>query len=177
MIKQECEAPGSDNDELYYDAEAEERDQALESEMPSNKDEYYRNNQIVGVASGWKCRSLIPIHKFIRMLDKNGHDATRTVDLNEDTYEQDIIELTCKKEEKLQGIDQQRKAKTEKNLIPLKFQIQDGKLESWQDRINSRDIEYGKKGWLDELMGQLPYKEDMNFTVDVDALKKMDVVK
>ena len=71
MIKQECEAPGSDNDELYYDAEAEERDQALESEMPSNKDEYYRNNQIVGVASGWKCRSLIPIHQFIRMLEKN----------------------------------------------------------------------------------------------------------
>ena len=123
-MSQECEAPGSDNDELYYDAEAEERDQALGSEMPSNKDEYYRNNQIVGVASGWKCRSLIPIYQFIRMLDKNGHDATTIEDLNEETYEQDIERLKGKKEEKLQGIDQQRKAKTEKNKskVPAQYQ-------------------------------------------------------
>ena len=130
--------------------------------------------------SGWKCRSLIPVGQFIRMLDKNGQPTTRTVDLGEDTYEQEIVELKEMKEENLQKIDEQRRIKTEKNLIPLKWKlnakVEYPKVEPWVDKINSKDVEYGKKTWLDELMGQLPYKEDMNYAIDVHTLKKMDVV-
>ena len=179
---QECEAPGSDNDEIYYDADAEERDQADGSEAAPIKDEYYRNNQIVGVFSGWKCRSLIPVAQFIRMLDKNAQPTVREVELSEDpnTQAQEIVELKEMKDENLAKLDEQRRLKTEKNLIPLKFKLNQKveypKHEPWVDKINSRDVEYGKKTWLDELMGQLPYKDDMNYAVDIDTLKKMDVV-
>lgn len=40
----------------------------------------------------------------------------------------------------------------------------------WNDKINSKDLEYGKKGLLDELMGLLPYKEKTNLIIDKNTL-------
>lgn len=63
-IDYEWEVPGSDNDEMYYDADAEARDEGVyagDGKAVPRKDEFYRNNQLVGVFSGWRCRSLIPI--------------------------------------------------------------------------------------------------------------------
>ena len=83
------------------------------------------------------------------------------------------------KEKELLDAYKLRKEKTEKNLIPLKFKLnakaEGTKLGPWVDKINSKDVEYGKKTWLDELLGQLPYKDDMNFAVDIDTLKRMEV--
>jgi len=79
------------------------------------------------------------------MLDKNGQPTTRTVDLGEDTYEQEIVELKEMKDENLRKIDEQRRLKTEKNLIPLKFKLNQKveypKHEPWVDKINSKDVE------------------------------------
>jgi hypothetical protein len=51
---------GSDNDELYYDADSED-----------DKHHSFKNNLITGTFSRWKCRSMVPLGEFIRRLDKN----------------------------------------------------------------------------------------------------------
>ena len=43
----------------------------------------------------------------------------------------------------------------------------------WTDNINSKDLEYGKKGLLDELLGNLPYKEHTNLIIDRDTLANL----
>lgn len=55
-----------------------------------------------------------------------------------------------------------------KNLHAIKF---NHKSDLWVDKINSKDLEYGKPGWLDELLGSIPYREDVNFVVDLDLLR------
>lgn len=60
-----------------------------------------------------------------------------------------------------------------KNLRAIKLPSKDGK---WIDIINSKDQEYGKPGWLEELMGLLPYGNETNFVFDMDDLQLLDVV-
>lgn len=103
---------GSDNDEIYYDAEVEDYDKVpdvkegkpagkahgAESEKePANKYEYYRNNQLVGAFTGWRCKSMIPLYAFIRRLYKNSQPAVRVVPLGKESYEQEIKEFKVRK--------------------------------------------------------------------------------
>ena len=83
--KRHIEHAGSDNDERYYDAEAEDE--------PGKKYEYYRNNSLAGVSTGWRSKSLIPLHRFLAMLRKNADDAVRIIELGKDTYEVELREL------------------------------------------------------------------------------------
>lgn len=48
---------------------------------------------------------------------------------------------------------------------------------TWIDKINSKDLDFGKPGWFDELLSALPYREHTNFIIDPELLRKMDVVK
>ena len=60
-----------------------------------------------------------------------------------------------------------------KNLRAIKLPSKDGK---WMDVINSKDQEYGRPGWLEEVVGLLPYTNQTNFVFDMDDLRLMDVV-
>ncbi len=51
---------GSDNEDLYYDADDE-----------SQKLHYMLNNLVAGTFNRWKCRPLLPLHEFMRRLYKN----------------------------------------------------------------------------------------------------------
>ena len=108
------------------------------------------------------------------MLYKNGQNQLRTITLGKDTYEQEIIELRENKENRFIEEVTKRRQKTLKNVKTIKISSKD-KGEVWVDKINSKDIEYGNKGWIEELMGLLPYKEDTNFFIDEEALSKLDI--
>jgi len=62
-----------------------------------------------------------------------------------------------------------------KNLKMIKVTTKD-RTDGWVDKINSKDLEYGAKGWLEELMSLMPYKEDTNLFIDESILNSMDIV-
>ncbi len=53
----------------------------------ARKDEYYRNHMIAGKFSNWKCRSMIPLACFLKMLMKNSENPIRVIPLGKDIAE------------------------------------------------------------------------------------------
>ncbi len=79
---------GSDNDEIYYDADSEEHPQYYDSTL---------NNQIAGTFSKWKCRSMLPLGEFIRRLKKNHKPKTAFIEIEKDEFECKSKELKERK--------------------------------------------------------------------------------
>ena len=117
------DAWGSDKDEMYYDAEAEDEDKLAAAQSPnkkydaqaeleaSRKLEYYRNNQILGAFSGWSPRSMVPAYQFLRLLHKNSLPAVKEISLGTATAQAELAEVRESKAEKARGRAEQQKAR------------------------------------------------------------------
>ena len=50
------------------------------------KSQYFRNNMLAAKFTNWKCKSLIPLRNFMKMLKKNKEPQVRYIDLDKNTY-------------------------------------------------------------------------------------------
>ena len=133
------ENPGSDADDHYYDADAE--------NDSDKKDEYYRNNQFASVGTGWKTKSMLPVSYFMKMLQKNREKNETFQNLGKDTYEQEMVQLKSKKMARDNAREVNRELKTIKNFEKFKFSTKSetsmkNKEINWYDEINEFDKKY-----------------------------------
>ncbi len=73
---------GSDQDELYYDADSEEQ-----------KTHFWLNNLICGSFNRWKLRSVLPLGDFMRRLRKNREPPVNVINIDKDVYDKQVQEL------------------------------------------------------------------------------------
>jgi hypothetical protein len=67
---------GSDDDEIYYDADTEDA-----------RTNHWKNNQITGTFSKWKTHSLLPLGEFIKRIKKNQEPSVTVVQIEKSQYE------------------------------------------------------------------------------------------
>lgn len=73
------DAWGSDDDDIYYDAES-----------VKQKGKAWHNNYICGSFNKWKTNSLLPLGEFIKRLKVNLVPSTTQVEIEKNQYEQEM---------------------------------------------------------------------------------------
>ena len=114
---------------------------------------------------------MMPLLKFVELLQRNRDQQLRQVHLSKDTYEQELVEIRQNQAERWGREQVKRKLKTIMNLNQLSFSPKEDK---WLDTLTQDEKDFLQNhSWVKKLLSLLPYKQHTNLVIDPETLEKL----